>query len=91
MQIDLTGTQYDNLASVIDDGCVWADNIKLRLGQKVDVNDDMMMANDLHRGNIALWKGNPVVIDFGYHIAVPEYRDYDRLEIITNHWGKVAA
>jgi predicted unusual protein kinase regulating ubiquinone biosynthesis (AarF/ABC1/UbiB family) len=50
----------------------------------------MMMANDLHRGNIALWKGNLVVIDFGYHIAVPEYRDYDRLEIITNHWGKVA-
>jgi len=91
MQIDLTGTQYDNLASVMDDGCVWADNIKLRLGQKVTANDDMMMANDLHRGNIALWKGNPVVIDFGYHIAVPEYRDYDRLEIITNHWGKVAA
>jgi len=31
------------------------------------------------------------VIDFGYHIAVPEYRDYDCMETIDNWYGKVAA
>jgi len=91
MDIDLTGTQYDNLAAIYDDGGAWADNARLRLGQTVTEDDGMLMSNDLHRGNIALWKGNPVVIDFGYHIAVPEYRDYDCMETIDNWYGKVAA
>jgi hypothetical protein len=91
MDIDLTGTQYDNLAEIYDDGESWQDNARLRLGQTVTVGDYMVMSNDLHRGNIALWKGNPVVIDFGYHIAIPEYRDYDCMETIDNWYGKDAA
>ena len=77
MDISLVGTQYDNLAEVFDLGEMWND--RLRLGQTVIEDDDMYMSNDLHRGNLGLWKGMPVVIDFGYHIACPQYRDYDNL------------
>ena len=80
MEIDLIGTQYDNIAAIRDDGMAWEDNPRLRLGIVVLGKDDMRMASDLHRGNLGLWKGAPVVIDFGYHIAVPEYRDFDNLE-----------
>lgn len=90
MEIDLIGTQYDNIVSIRDDGMAWEDNPRLRLGIVVLEKDDMRMASDLHRGNLGLWKGTPVVIDFGYHIAVPEYRDFDNLEPDYNE-EKVAA
>jgi len=77
MDISIVGTQYDNLAEVFDMGEEW--NERLRLGQTVTEDDDMYMSNDLHRGNLGLWMGNPVVIDFGYHIACPQYRDHDNL------------
>ena len=80
MDISLIGTQYDNITSITDDGAEWKDNPKLRLGQTVTAKDDYMMSNDLHRGNLGLWEGDPVVIDFGYHICVPEYRDFDNVE-----------
>ena len=80
IEIDLIGTQYDNIAAIRDDGMAWEDNPRLRLGVTVTEDDDMRMASDLHRGNLGLWMGSPVVIDFGYHIAVPEYRDFDNLE-----------
>ena len=83
MNIDLVGTQYDNIVNIEDNGSVWKDNPRLRLGQTVTEDDDMCMCNDLHRGNLGLWKGKPVVIDFGYHIAVPEYRDFDN--IVTDY------
>ena len=82
MKIDLTGTQYDNIVPVKDDGDDW----NIRLGRTVTANDDMVMSNDLHRGNIGLWKGNAVVIDFGYHLAVPEYRHGDMMPTIPDDW-----
>lgn len=84
MNISLIGTQYDNIAAINDDGASWEDNSRLRLGQTVIEEDDYLMSADLHRGNLGLWNGYPVVIDFGYHIAVPEYRDYDNLETDYN-------
>lgn len=89
MEICLVGTQYDNISKIQDDGELWRDNPRLRLGVKVVENDDYCMSNDMHRGNLGLWKGNPVVIDFGYHIAIPEYRDFDRIE--TANWVAGAA
>lgn len=79
MEIDLVGTQYDNITQIEDNGDVWSNNLRLRLGVTVTKDDEMCMTNDLHRGNLGLWKGKPVVIDFGYHIAVPEYRDFGNL------------
>jgi hypothetical protein len=87
MNISLIGTQYDNIASIIDDGGSWDENNRLRLGQTVVEKDDYLMCTDLHRGNLGLWKGDPVVIDFGYHIAIPEYRDYDNLVTDYNFAG----
>jgi len=91
MEIDLTGTQYDNIVACMDDGESWHDNARLRLGEKVTAEDDMMMSNDLHRGNIGLWKGKCVAIDFGYHIAVPEYCDWDCVKTLHKFRAKVAA
>lgn len=87
MNISLIGTQYDNITAIYDDGKQWKDNPRLRLGQTVTADDDYMMSNDMHRGNLGLWNGEPVVIDFGYHIAVPEYRDYDN--VVTDYDYKV--
>lgn len=83
MSISLVGTQYDNITAIYDDGEKWSDNPRLRLGQTVTERDEYYMSNDMHRGNLGLWRGEPVVIDFGYHIAVPEYRDYDN--VVTNY------
>lgn len=96
MEIDLTGTQYDNLVACVDDMGESTDewqgnNSRLRLGEKVTAEDEMMMANDLHRGNIAIWKGKCVAIDFGYHIAVPEYRHHSCVKTIHRFKAKVAA
>jgi len=96
MKIDLTGTQYDNVVACVDGWNESVDewqgnNPRLRLGEKVTAEDDMMMSNDLHRGNIGLWKGKCVAIDFGYHIAVSEYRDHDCVKTIRNFKKKVAA
>ena len=77
MDISLVGTQYDNLASIYDMGESWSENGRLFLGSTVTEDDDMYMSNDLHRGNLGLWQGSPVVVDFGYHIACPEYREMD--------------
>jgi hypothetical protein len=57
----------------------WSENGRLFLGSVVHEDDDMYMSNDLHRGNLGLWMGSPVVVDFGYHLACPEYREMDYL------------
>jgi hypothetical protein len=82
MEISLVGTQYDNLASIYDMGESWSASGRLFLGSVVCEDDDMYMSNDLHRGNLGLWMGNPVVVDFGYHIASPQYRE---MEYLTEH------
>lgn len=82
MDISLVGTQYDNLASIYESGSSWNANGRLFLGSLVTEDDDMYMSNDLHRGNLGLWMGSPVVVDFGYHIASPEYRE---MNYITEH------
>lgn len=79
-EIDLTGTQYDNLAPIVDDGVKWESNPRLRLGQTFHADEYIRMLNDFHSGNLGMWNGKPVVIDFGYHICAPEYYDYDHFE-----------
>jgi hypothetical protein len=89
MNINLVGTQYDNLATIHDISESWSEsNVKLRLGGVVTEDDDIYMSNDMHCGNIGLWMDNPVVIDFGYHIASPEYRNYSAIETVANWYGK---
>lgn len=79
MEIDLVGTQYDDISSVDDVGLGAWKNPRLRLGQTVEEDDGIYMSNDFHNGNIGLWRGNAVCIDFGYHICCEGYRDYDRI------------
>lgn len=72
--LSIVGTQYDDLAEV-DMGSGWND--RLRLGQTWTSDDGASMNSDLHRGNIGLWNGEPVCIDFGYHICSPAYSESD--------------
>lgn len=69
-QIDLSCTQYDNL---MDED--WG-NDRLTLGSVYLAKDEVSMCNDLHMGNIGLWQGKTVCIDFGYHI-VASFGDRD--------------
>lgn len=80
MKISLVGTQYDNIAAIEDGSATWKEDKRLRLGSCVIAADDYCMSADLHRGNLGMWKKHPVVVDFGYHIAVPQYRDYNRVQ-----------
>lgn len=69
--IDLTGVQYDDI-SEFDGGSVpWSS--RHRLGTTYEVSDRARMGNDLHSGNVALWKGKAVCIDFGYHCCSSYY------------------
>lgn len=76
--IDITDTQYDDLSGVLDMGMPW-DN-RLTIGETWKAEDGAVMANDLHSENIGLWNGNPVVIDFGFHICCPFYYDEPRCD-----------
>lgn len=69
-QIDISCTQYDNLME--ED---WG-NDRLTLGSVYLESDEVSMCNDLHMGNIGLWQGKTVCIDFGYHI-VSSFGDRD--------------
>lgn len=62
-QIDISCTQYDNLMEES-----WGHD-RLTLGSVYLPKDEVSMCNDLHMGNIGLWQGRPVCIDFGYHIV----------------------
>ena len=83
-EIDIGFTQYDDCSEPYDN-CKekWNDNLRLGVTWN-DVpcveQDSPYMFTDLHSGNIGLWNGKPVVIDFGYHIACPAYRNFDRME-----------
>lgn len=73
--INIVGTQYDDVSDAFENDEKWND--RLRLGNTWLEDDYPFMSNDLHTGNIGLWKKNPVIIDFGYHIACPAYRNFD--------------
>lgn len=74
--INIVGTQYDDVSDAFDnEDNEWND--RLRLGNTWLEEDYPFMSNDLHGGNIGLWKKNPVIIDFGYHIACPAYRNFE--------------
>jgi len=78
--VDLTGTQYDNLWDLHDDGCnSFAPDPRLFLGSKWDSTDEASLGGDLHGGNIALWRGRPVCIDFGFHCVRSTATDWDNL------------
>jgi hypothetical protein len=69
--ISLTGTQYDNLFELHDDGdCSFARDPRLYLGSKLRKSDKATMGGDLHDGNIGLWRNRAVCIDFGFHCVV---------------------
>jgi hypothetical protein len=84
MDLDIMDTQYDDLSETDIHENAW-DNPRLRLGEKWTEEDNPYMMNDLHRGNIGLWKNTPVCIDFGYHIACPTYRNYGNM-VTLNDW-----
>ena len=75
-KINICGTQYDNIANAVGDNAKWKSNPRLRLGQTYDIPDKAYMSGDLHRGNIGLWRGCPVCVDFGYHLASPDYKSH---------------
>lgn len=71
--IDLTGTQYDNLWDLHDDGTFTFDpDPRLELGSEWMDDDGATMGNDLHGGNVGVWRGNAVCIDFGFHCVLSE-------------------
>lgn len=74
MNLDINGTQYDDISDYDGDNRPWGDY--LRLGMCYNEDHNARMGNDLHRGNMGLWKNSPVVVDFGYHIASPYFRFY---------------
>ena len=67
----IVGTQFDNLNDFGFNnsrrGC--KGSARLMLGSKWCKKDRPHFGADLHRNNVGVWKGNPVVIDFGYHIV----------------------
>lgn len=66
--IDLTGTQYDNLWDIHDDGrFTFETDARLRLGGVWRKSDRATCGGDLHNGNIGFWKNRPVCVDFGFH------------------------
>lgn len=73
-ELNIVGTQYDDISDFNDNSGEWSN--RLRLGETWRKSDDPYMSNDLHRNNLGLWNENPVVIDFGYHIACPNYRHW---------------
>lgn len=58
--IDISATQYDGDYDYETD--------RMKLGNARGVSEHAM-CHDLHSGNIGLWRGNPVCIDFGHHIV----------------------
>lgn len=83
MELDIGNTQYDDLSETDTSEDAWK-NPRLRLGETWNEDDNPYMMNDLHRGNLGLWNGNPVCIDFGYHIACPTYRNYDNMVTLND-------
>lgn len=73
-KLNIVGTQYDDISGVDSYGNEAWENKRLRLGEKINTRDDMYMGGDLHEGNVGLWNGNVVAIDFGYHCACSYYR-----------------
>lgn len=73
-RIDITGTQYDDLSEAYGDIEAWRSNDRLTLGAVYYSKDGAYMSGDLHAYNVGLWRGNAVVIDFGYHLASPAFK-----------------
>jgi hypothetical protein len=88
MDLDITDTQYDDVSDAYDnEKTEWNQNLRLGVKWKdipCSEDDAPYMFNDLHCGNIGLWKDNPVVIDFGYHIACPMYRNFENMVTLND-------
>jgi hypothetical protein len=88
MDLDIGDTQYDDVSNAYDNGeTEWNQNLRLGVNWNdipCSEEDAPYMMNDLHCGNIGLWKGKPVVIDFGYHIACPMYRDFENMVTLND-------
>lgn len=70
-KLSLTGTQYDNLWDLHDDGTYSFDrDPRLELGSTWNKRDGATMGNDLHDGNVGVWRGHAVCIDFGFHCVL---------------------
>lgn len=70
-EISLTGTQYDSLWELHDDGAQsFERDPRLTLGSKFRKSDAATMGGDLHSGNVGLWRNKPVSIDFGFHCVI---------------------
>lgn len=76
--ISLTGAQYDNLWEIHDDGSYsFHRDPRLELGSNWKKSDRATMGNDLHNGNIGVWRGRAVCIDFGFHCVLSKFTDPD--------------
>lgn len=76
--ISLTGTQYDNLWEIHDDGTYsFQRDTRLELGSEWVRRDGARMGNDLHNGNIGVWRGRAVCIDFGFHCVLSKLNELD--------------
>lgn len=76
--ISLTDTQYDNLWEIHDDGNYsFHRDERLELGSDWIARDGATMGNDLHFGNIGVWRGRAVCIDFGFHCVLSKYNRFD--------------
>ena len=66
----IPGTQYDNLRSFVypsDANPGMRKSKRLLLGGVWTKEDRPLFCSDLHGGNVGVWKGRAVCIDFGYH------------------------
>lgn len=88
MDLDIEDTQYDDVSDAYDnEKTEWNQNLRLGVKWKdipCSEDDAPYMMNDLHCGNIGLWNGKPVVIDFGYHIACPMYRNFENMVTLND-------
>lgn len=74
--VNLTGTQYDNLWEIHDDGTfTFERDPRLELGSNWIKSDRATMGNDLHTGNVGVWRGHAVCIDFGFHCVLSNLMD----------------
>lgn len=87
--ISLTGTQYDNLWEIHDDGTYsFQRDTRLELGSEWMRRDEARMGNDLHNGNIGVWRGRAVCIDFGFHCVLSNLNELDNDTVPLSNNGE---
>lgn len=87
--INLTGTQYDNIWDLHDNGdYTFQRDPRLSLGSKWRKSDSATMGNDLHNGNIGVWRGRAVCIDFGFHCVLSKLNELDNDTVPVSNNGE---